>query len=52
MFPETISRMKQMHGEETHDELEMTVGMHSDGPSAIDPLQEEASIISQPSYIL
>lgn len=54
MFPETIPRMKQLHGEEPHDELERTIGMHSDadGPSAIDPLQEEASIISQPSYIL
>lgn len=24
----------------------------AEGPSAIDPLQEEASILSQPSYIL
>ena len=51
MFPETVPRMKKIHG---MDDLEHISGIHSqeDGPSAIDPLHQEASILSQPSYIL
>lgn len=54
MFPETLPKIKQMQSEAPHDELDHTVGVHSegDGPSAIDPLHEEASILSQPSYVL
>ena len=54
MFPETISRMKKMHGDNAHQELDHTIGLQSegDGLSAIDPLQEEVSILSHPSYIL
>ncbi len=55
MFPEAVPRLRQMQGEEDvyRDELERTVGMHSeeDGPSAIFP-QEEVSMLSQPSFVL
>ena len=51
MFPETVPRMKKLHGT---DDLDQISGIHSqeDGPSGIDPLHEEGSILSQPSYIL
>ena len=54
MFPEASSKLKQLEtggGGEYQDELEHTSGVHSDDPSAI-AAQEEASMVSQPSYVL